>query len=313
MPDRARVEPIFETAPFRQCHASTLAATPAGLVAAWFAGTREKHADVGIWLARHDGRRWTAPVEVADGVEGAERHPCWNPVLWREPAGALLLFYKVGPSPRTWWGVMKESRDDGATWSPARRLPEGVLGPIKNKPIALPDGSLLCPSSTEDRGWRAHFERTRDAGRSWEAGAPVADPRRLGAIQPCVLTHPGGRLQALCRSPARRIVETWSGDGGKTWTPLEPTSLPNPNSGIDAVTLADGRHLLVYNDTSRGRSPLNVAVSGDGAEWRSAFALERERGEFSYPAVVQAPDGTVHATYTARRRHIAHAAFPPPC
>src|SRR3989442_8932225 len=55
---------IFETAPFPSCHASTIAETPSGLVAAWFGGTAEKNQDVGIWLSRHDGKSWSAPVEV---------------------------------------------------------------------------------------------------------------------------------------------------------------------------------------------------------------------------------------------------------
>src|SRR5262245_33066159 len=101
---------IYETAPFPQCHASTIESTADGLVAAWFGGTREKNPDVGIWVSRHDGKSWSAPVEVADGVQDATtRHPCWNPVLFQMPGGPLLLFYKVGPSPSTWWGMLMQS------------------------------------------------------------------------------------------------------------------------------------------------------------------------------------------------------------
>src|SRR5687768_10014468 len=62
-------ELIYEEAPFPQCHASTIEWTGENLVAAWFGGTREKHPDVGIWFSRHDGKRWSAPVEVANGVQ----------------------------------------------------------------------------------------------------------------------------------------------------------------------------------------------------------------------------------------------------
>ncbi len=161
-----RSEFIYETAPFPSCHASTIAETKGGLIAAWFGGTAEKDPDVGIWVSHHDGTGWSAPVEVANGLQedGVKRYPCWNPVLFQPKEGPLLLFYKAGPSPSRWWGLMVTSTDGGQSWSKPRRLPEGFLGPIKNKPVALPDGSLLCPSSTEHDGWRIHLERTPDLG-----------------------------------------------------------------------------------------------------------------------------------------------------
>src|SRR5947208_16965222 len=84
---------IFETAPFPECHASTIAETKGGLVAAWFGGTGEGHPDVGIWLSRHLADQWSAPVEVANGVESpTNRYPCWNPVLFPPRTWPLLLF-----------------------------------------------------------------------------------------------------------------------------------------------------------------------------------------------------------------------------
>ena len=94
-------------------------------------------------------------IEVASGVQSAtNRYPCWNPVLFQPKTGSLLLFYKVGPSPGSWWGMMMTSENGGRTWSPPRRLPDGFLGPIKNKPVQCADGDILCPSSTEEGGWR---------------------------------------------------------------------------------------------------------------------------------------------------------------
>lgn len=303
---------LFEKAPFAQCHASTIVHTPRGLVAAWFGGTREKHPDVGVWLARHDGTAWSAPEEVANGVQdAATRYPCWNPVLFALPDGPLLLFYKVGPSPSSWWGMVMRSSDHGRTWSPPVRLPEGIAGPIKNKPVLLADGRLLCGSSTEDQGWRVHMEWTRDAGQTWERTQPLCDGVMQAAIQPTILQH-GSRLQILCRNRApTHLWQSWSEDGGRTWSRLEPLDLPHPGSGIDGVTLADGRHLLVYNHTRRGRSPLNVALSQDGRHWQAALVLEREPGEYSYPAVIQTPDGRVHITYTWRRERIKHVVLDP--
>src|SRR5436190_24084774 len=204
----------------------------------------------------------------------------------------------------------RTSRDGGRTWSDARRLPDGILGPIKNKPVQLSDGSLVAGSSTESSerpsAWRVLFERTTDGGLTWTSAVPSASPdgSPIDAIQPSILVHPNGALQALGRTRSQRVFETWSGDGGRTWAPISLTSLPNPNSGIDAVTLRDGRHLIVYNHTTQGRSPLNVSVSRDGKSWDALLALESEAGEYSYPAVIQSEDGRVHITYTWPRQRI---------
>ena len=315
---------VFERAPFASAHASTIVETREGLAAAWFAGTREGAADVGIWVSRRladlpgrspggaEADRWTTPIEVATGVQAdGTRHPCWNPVLFQMPDGSLALFYKVGPSPQTWWGMVRTSRDAGHAWSEAARLPDGILGPIKNKPVQLPGGDLLCPSSTEHAGWRIHFERSGDGGQTWQATGPLNDGKPIAAIQPSILIHKDGKLQAVGRTRQGKVFEVWSEDGGKTWGPLKLTVLPNPNSGIDAVTLADGRHLLVYNHTTRGRSPLNVAVSADGKTWQAAAVLESEPGEYSYPAVIQTADGLVHITYTWKRQRVKHVVLDP--
>ena len=304
---------VYETAPFPQCHASTVAQANEGtLVSAWFGGTREKHPDVGIWVSRRVEGKWTTPVEVANGVQdGGKRFPCWNPVLFQPSSGPLLLFYKVGPSPRDWWGLSISSTDGGKTWSTPQRLPEGILGPIKNKPVELSAGEILSPSSTEHDGWRVHFERTMNGGKNWTKAGPVDEKGKFGVIQPAILRHGKDELQAMCRSQQGKIVQTWSKDRGVTWSELTALELPNPNSGIDAVTLADGRHLLIYNHTGKGRSPLNLAASGDGKTWQAALVLETEPGEYSYPAIVQTPDGLVHLTYTWKRQRVRHVVIDP--
>ncbi len=303
---------IFEQAPFPSCHASTIAETKTGLVAAWFGGTRERNPDVGIWVARRSKNGWSKPVEVANGVQlTGERYPCWNPVLFQPDQGPLLLFYKVGPSPDEWWGMLTTSTDDGASWSKPARLPDGILGPIKNKPVRLKDGSILCGSSTENTGWRVHMELTKDLGVTWQKSEPLNDRVQFGAIQPTILVHRSGAIQILCRSRQKRITECWSTDGGKTWGAMKATSLPNPSAGIDAVMLKDGRALVVYNHTENARSPLNIAVSADGKTWKAALVLEDQPGEYSYPAVIQTTDGLVHVTYTWKRERINHVVIDP--
>jgi predicted neuraminidase len=302
---------IFENAPFPSAHASTIVETKSGLIAAWFGGTDEGRPDVGIWLSRNGGKGWTAPVEVARWDDGGKRLPCWNPVLFQPKGGPLWLFYKAGPTPEKWWGMLISSQDDGKTWSTPKRLADGFLGPVKNKPIALKDGSIVAPTSFEDRGWRVHFERTADLGKTWQTVGPVDDDKKWEAIQPTLLLHPNGHIQALSRSQQGKVVECWSPDGGKTWSKLIATSLPNPDSGIDAVTLSDGRHLLVFNPTTKHRSPLTVALSSDGQLWKTALVLEDQPGEYSYPAVIQSADGLVHITYTWHRKKIRHVIVDP--
>jgi predicted neuraminidase len=292
---------------FGMCHASTIAHSGDALIAAWFAGSLEGRADVAIWLARNAGSGWSEPVRVASGEQSdGSALPCWNPVLFQPAQGPLMLFYKLGPGPRSWWGLLSTSDDHGATWSEPQRLRDGILGPIKNKPIELGDGTILSPSSTEDGPWRIHIERSTDRGASWTRIGPIDQGQQITAIQPSLLQHRDGRLQLLCRSKQGRIAQSWSRDDGRSWDPLELTALPNPNSGTDAVTLADGRQLLVYNDSTRARSPLSVAISSDGETWEKVLPLERGLGEYSYPAVIQADDGRVHITYSWNLRCIAH-------
>jgi predicted neuraminidase len=306
---------IVPSPAFASSHASTIVETPSGLVAAWFGGSREGAPDVGIWLARRDGRAWSEPSEIAAGVLSGDprRYPCWNPVLFRRRSGELLLFYKVGPAPASWWGMLKISSDDGRTWGEAHRLPVGILGPIKNKPLELADGTLLCGSSVEEGGWRVHMEWTRDPVGAWSRGADLNEAPAISAIQPAILRFPNGLLQALCRSKQGVLMESRARAAeSSSWTRLVPTDLPNPDSGIDAVTLADGRAVLVYNPLRRGREILDVACSLDGKSWRPAYRLEDDPGrEFSYPAVIQTADGRLHVTYTWRREKIRHVVLDP--
>src|SRR5687767_9843854 len=119
---------LYDVAPFPSCHASTVVATPTGLVASFFGGTRERHPDVCIWVCRLVDGAWTRPAQVADGAQPeGSRLPTWNPVLFQPRGGPLMLFYKVGPSPSTWWGMVTTSDDGGRTWSAATRLPDGIL------------------------------------------------------------------------------------------------------------------------------------------------------------------------------------------
>nr|WP_246114412.1 exo-alpha-sialidase [Rubripirellula tenax] len=316
---------IFTKADFKQCHASTICQTTRGLVTAWFGGTKEGDDDVRIWTSYHDGLQWSKPIAIADGIQhDGLRYPCWNPVLFQPPGdGPTMLFFKVGPSPKAWWGEVMVSYDRGRTFVDRRRLPEGIVGPVRCKPILIDGGRrLLCGSSTEDEGWRVHFESVGivdgEINDRWKRIGPIDGNESFRAIQPTFLTHADGRLQVLCRTQEDVIATSESADIGKTWTKLVATRLPNPNSGIDAVSLSDGRHLLVYNPLTSGitgwgkRSSLALAISNDGHKWSEVGLIEKDKAsEFSYPAVVQTSDGLVHVTYTHRRTEIKHVVIDP--
>ena len=305
---------IYTSAPFPQCHASTIVETKDGLLASWFGGTRERNPDVCIYTSVLKNGKWSTPVMVADGIENETlRYPCWNPVLFRNPGGMIDLYYKVGPTPQDWWGILISSRDEGKTWSAPVRLPDGILGPIKNKPILLQSGLILSPSSTENsQTWKSHIECSANGGKTW-TNIPINTPDSVKVIQPTLLQYPGGKIQALLRSNQNFIMDSWSADEGKTWTKAERTSILNPNSGIDAVTLKSGLQVLIYNPMKHGknwdvgRNKLNVAISSDGKIWQDLVVLEDQpKGEFSYPAIIQGQDGTLHITYTHNRTKIKY-------
>ena len=297
-------------------HASTIVEGKDVLLSAWFGGSEEGARDVVIWLSRNDGSGWSRPEEVASGLHDDVRiqYPCWNPVLFKMRNGQILLFYKEGPSPSTWWGMLKYSEDNGQTWSKARRMPKGFYGPIRAKPIELAGGLLFCGSSTEDEGWRVHMEWSKKplSDQAWGRSAPLNRALDWGAIQPTILEWADGNIQILCRTRQDVITESWSGDRGKTWSRMKATELPNPSAGIDSVMLTDNRALLVYNHTDSGRGVLNVALSNDGRRWFAAMVLENTAGsEFSYPAAIQTSDGLVHVTYTWNRQKIKHVVLDP--
>lgn len=307
---RTRSRFIYEEAPFPSCHASTIEETrPGEFAAAWFGGSAEGKPDVAVWLSLFADGAWSAPVEVAR----EPNMPMWNPVLFKGPDGKLWLYYKVGPSPREWTGAKRWSTDGGRTWSAEERLPAGILGPIKNKPLVLEDGAIISGTSVESyQAWACWVERSTNGGRTWTKHGPIEYPGQpYGLIQPAVTRLPGGTLRLFMRSRAiGRICFSDSSDRGLTWTPALALELPNPNSGIDAVTLRDGRLVMIYNHTVRGRTPLNLAVSRDGTKWSMFATLESEPGEYSYPAIIQASSGDLHATYTWNRQRIRHVEIP---
>ena len=323
---------IADKMPTPSCHASTLVeVAPGSFMSAWFGGTAEGNPDVAIWGSRQEAGKWVAPYELAREPKIA----CYNPVLFQTGDGALWLYYKFGPHPTSWTAGRMSSRDRGRTWSTAEHLPAGLYGPIRAKPLVLDDGTIVSGTSVESYGsWACWIERSTDNGRTWTKHGPITVPRPAqpapgaqappgvegafswsrthGIIQPSVV-HMGGkrlRIYARATNDVGRICIADSADLGLTWSEARPINLPNPNSGIDAVRLKDGRYVLIYNHTTKGRSPLDLAVSRDGERFTPVFALETEPGEYSYPALIQGSDGDLHMTYTWNRQKIKYVVFP---
>jgi len=204
------------------------------------------------------------------------------------------------------------SKDAGRTWSKSRRLPRHAIGPVRNKPVELADGTILCGASTESGGWRVHMEWFTNPYERWFAGEPLNSSMQWGAIQPTILVWPDRGIQLLCRSKQGSILETWSDGDIRKWSYMRRTRLANPNSAVDAVMLKSGKALLVYNPGTQNRDQLVVGRSENGFDWEVVLTLEKEGpGEFSYPAIIQDPTGLVHVTYTWRREKIKHVAFDP--
>lgn len=316
-----RVDFVFgDDRPFQECHASTIVEAENGvLLCAWFAGTKEKSDDVGIWLSRFVEGAWSAPARVAKVNETAH----WNPVLFRDPNRGTYLFFKVGREIPFWETAWMQTNDAGLTWSQPRELvpfDQGGRGPVKNKPIKLSDGVWLAGASTEYKGWKPFMDRSEDGGLTWTRSADIAiDKEKIpgeGAIQPTLWESAPGHVHALMRTAAGRVARTDSTDSGRTWSPAYLTDLPNNNSGVDLLALDEGRLALVYNPVGKNwgpRSPLSLALSSDnGTTWEDAAAFEDEpAGEFSYPAIVKTSAG-VAVSYTWKRQRIRVWQIPDP-
>lgn len=320
------------SAPFPASHASTVVQLKDGsLLSAWFGGTAEGKPDVAIWAAHQTPSGWSAPVELVR----EPNVPCWNPVLFHTADSRLWLYYKYGPSPSTWTGARIVSTDEGKTWSTPEHLPAGLLGPIRAKPLILPNGTIVSGTSVETyRSWAVWVDRSTDNGKTWTKFGPIVPPLTpdkpdqpgtgiqesavkesrftTGIIQPSVVSLGGKHLRLYARSTllTGRVCVADSYDLGITWTQARPLEVPNPNSGIDAVTLRDGRVVLLYNNAPTGRTPLNLAVSADGEHFAMFRTLEDQPGEFSYPALIQVANGDLEMTYTYQRKSIKHVHLP---
>ncbi len=312
------------------CHSSSLVETNTGeILVVWKGGLGEGKSNIdmpsklGIWQTRYDGE-WSAPERVHFEAESV----VWNPVLCRPLSGDLLLFYRVGESPRSAVAFLRRSSDGGRHWSEPELLPAGIMGPVKNKPVVLKDGTLVCPSSIQagspDAAYRSTalwFDISSDEGKTWKKSGPLFPSNHpFGLIEPAIFNDGEGNLRLVCRDRALRdgkegfIWTAFSEDRGMTWSGLERTDLPNPDSALDVADLGQGRLVMFYNHCKKERFPLSVAISNDGGKtWERKCDLEEKTGEF--PAAIRTSDGQIHVTYAyevaSGQRRIKHVAIDP--
>lgn len=166
------------------------------------------------------------------------------------------------------------------------------------KPTRLPSGRWLLPLYTDTFSMSV-MAISDDGGSTWFSGRPMPG---FGNIQPAVLRRDDGTVVAYMREngPLNKIRVSESADEGMTWSTVGTLDLPNPGAGLDAVRLANGHWVLVYNDTTQGRHQLAISLSDDeGRTWKWTRYLERhDAGAYHYPAVIQGRDGTIHVVYS---------------
>jgi len=177
-------------------------------------------------------------------------------------------------------------------------------------PLVRSDGTLILPLSNENFSV-AVMAMTSDGGETWTLSNPVPE---AGVTQPTLVEFSDGHISAFFRNGGseHRIKRSESTDGGMTWSPLTTTDLLHPGAGIEAILLRNGHLLMIYNDKEESpRDRLAVSISTDrGKTWEWTRHIENTPGgRFDYPSIVQAKDGTLHATYSYNLDTIKHVHF----
>ncbi len=314
-------------------HAASLIALKDGAIRAfWFAGSREGAPDVVINTSVFDPQaaRWSAPTVVMDRVsaeKGLSRYiaKLGNPVPARMADGRMQLFF-VTVSIGGWAGSSISSvisDDEGLTWGRPQRL---ISSPfinlstlVKSPAVTFTDGRLGLPAYHEWIGRFGEFLRIE--------ASQVIDKRRMssgrGAIQPVIFADGPQEASAFFRqtrpsSQPKQIPVSETKDAGQSWTVTKDLEIPNPNSALAALTLANGTKLMVLNNIEAARYRLvMVTCEPHSNQWRVIQVLEDDETllnnlhrEFSYPYLVSANGEDVHLAYTWNRQKIKHVYFP---
>jgi predicted neuraminidase len=289
-----------------------------------------------IWACRFKNKVFGEPFLLASAKEsGNGDMACWDPVF-ANMGFKIYLFYKIGTNPKNWAGYVKTSEDNGNTWTESQSLSAlGLLGPTHNKPLIIEykmaNGALwqiICGSSRETvNEWTAHVEILNFADGDYSIsnncivtpdmhydpkGGLLRDKMQFGIIQPAFFYDNENNLRMFLRSKnIGKLCTSMSKDNGRTWSPVEKTTLQSNDSGIDIVTLQGGRILLAYNNLPEGeRYRLNLAVSKDGGNsWKDICVLDEakeKKRQICYPAIIQATsqDQMILIAYSYDRQFI---------
>lgn len=286
-------------------HCATLVElAPGELLAGCYAFSYETAPDSRIVLSHYRDGRWSPARTVIDypGVAVG------NPVLHVDGRGAVQLFFAVLAG-EGWVDAriaQATSVDGGRSWSDARIVHERPGLMTKTRPLER-DGRLLLPVYDE-RLWCSHV-LIRDG--DWRLYGDTTS--RGKTLQPAIVARDDGRLDMWSRGRTGRIFRALSVNGGFTWTASQPTELPNPNSGIEALRTRAGALLLISNPSTVGRERLAYQLShDDGASWSSPRDIDAlDAGELSYPYAILDSSGRVQLLYTRQRTEIVHVAWDP--
>ncbi len=191
----------------------------------------------------------------------------------------------------------------------SRMILEAAKDPLKRQlgwmprihPLTLPGGRILLPVYSD--GFNVSLAAiSDDCGETWRASRPIVG---LGPIQPSFVRRQDGTIVAYMRDSGplpKRALVAQSTDDGESWSLARDTDIPNPSSSLEVIAIRDGRWVMIFNDSDRGRHILSLAMSDDeGETWKWKRALEQAepgKGSYSYPSLLQATDGKLHATYT---------------
>ena len=284
------------------CHSAALVEFPDGnIMAAWFGGVEEAHPDASHYKTiLVKGQSTFQKPELFWDVPGKS---AGNPRLFCDKDRRTWALLPINDGKwcsggtRTYYCI---SEDNGKNWSTPVHVPvlDMLLG--KNKPLQMPNGKILIPVTSEAA--QTSFAVILDPDKkSWDISEEISIDKDARCIQPAFVLLSDGRVMGLLRTNIGNLWQIYSQDGGYTWSRPKKTELPNNNSGFDMTVLNTGEIILVYNDTAneKKRTPLTVATSyDDGESWMDKFVLESDEGEFSYPAVIQNSDLSIHVIYT---------------
>jgi predicted neuraminidase len=242
-----------------QAHAANLMVLHDGTLACvWFGGSMEGRSDISIYMSRFDARtrKWSTPVQLSDDAERSEQ----NPILFPLPNGTLWLLHTAQYSGNQDTSVVRRrvSLDNGLTWTPTESVNDLDGGTFVRHPIHIhTDGSWLMPAYacrvTPEKKWDGSLDesavlRSTDQGASWQS---IPIPNSLGCVHMSLVPASNGHLLGFFRSRwADNIYVTRSEDGGLSWKEPVATELPNNNSSIQALRLADGRLAMIFNHSS---------------------------------------------------------------